>query len=55
MEQKKFKVYICKKYEGEEDIMNKKFNEICSIENLSSDEVTYFLVSFTVCVFSLAF
>ena len=55
MEEKKFKVYICKKYEGEEDLMNKKIDEICSIAKLPSDDVIYFLVSLTVCVFSLAF
>ena len=51
-----FRVYICKKHEGEEDFINKKHNEICSHEKLSAEEVIYFLVSFsTVYVFSLAF
>ena len=56
MEKKDFKVHLCKKYEGEEDFINKKLDEICSHEKLFSEEVIYFLFSFfTVYVFSLGF
>ena len=56
MEKEECKVYICKKYEGEEDFMNIKLYEICSHEKLFAKEVIYFFVSFfTVYVFSLAF
>ena len=44
------------KYEGEEDFINKKLDEIYSYEKLSAEEVIYFIFSFfTVYVFSLAF
>ena len=50
------RVYICKKFQGEEDFISKEFDKICSHEKLSDEEVIYFLVSFlTVYVFSLAF
>ena len=53
---KEFRVYICKKYEREEDFSNKKFDEVYCYEKLSAEEVTYFLFSFfKVSVFSLAF
>ena len=41
-----FRVYICKTYEGGEDFINKKLDEICSHENLSAEEVIFFLISF---------
>ena len=51
-----FRVYTCKLYEGEEDFINEKLDEICSYEMLSAEEVIYFLFSvFTVYVSSLAF
>ena len=50
-----FRVYICKNYEGQDNFINKKLDEIYSYENLSAEKVIYFLVSFfTVYVFSLA-
>ena len=42
---------ICEKYEGAEDFINKKLDEICSQEKLSAEEVIYFLVSFEQCIF----
>ena len=43
------RVYICQKYEGEEDFTNKKLDKICSREKLSAEDVIYFLI------FSLTF
>ena len=40
----KFRVYIRKTYEREEDFINKKFYEIYSYEKSSAEEIIYFLV-----------
>ena len=37
---------ISKKYEGAEDLINNRTDEICSQEKLSAEVVIYFLVSF---------
>ena len=48
----KIKVYkkvlkeISKKYEGAEDFINNRIDEICPQEKLSAEEVIYFHVSF---------
>ena len=45
-----------KKYDGEEDFINKKLDEIYSYKKLSAAEVIHFLaIFFTVYVFSLVF
>ena len=46
MEKKEFKVYICKRYEGGKDVINKKLGEICSNEKLFSDEVIFLFFTF---------
>ena len=47
------RVYICKKYEGEEDFINQTLDDICSHENISAVEAIHFLFSiFTVYIFS---
>ena len=43
---KKLLKEICKKYEGEEEFINKKLDDVCSYEKLSAKAVIYFLVSF---------
>ena len=61
MEKKKFRdtrvqSIDMQKYEGEEDFINKKFDEICFHGNLSAEEEIYFLFSFfTVYFFLLVF
>ena len=47
-----FEVYMCKKYEGKEEFINKKLDESYSYEKLSLTEVIYFLVSFLQFMFS---
>ena len=48
----KVKVYkkmlkeISEKYEGSQDFINNRIDEICSQEKFSAEEVIYFLVSF---------
>ena len=48
----KIKVYkkvlkeICEKYDGEEDFLNDRIEEICSHEKLSTEEIVYFLLGF---------
>ena len=48
----KVKVYkkmlkeISEKYEGSQDFINNRIDEICSHEKFSAEEVIYFLVSF---------
>ena len=48
----KIKVYkevlkeICEKYDGEEDFLNDRIEEICSHEKLSTEEIIYFFVRF---------
>ena len=39
MKSDQFRVYICKKHEGDEDFINKRLDEICSHEKLSAEEV----------------
>ena len=34
---------VCKKYDGAEDFINSRTEEICSQEKLSAEEVIYFL------------
>ena len=46
MEKKEFKVYICKRYEGGKDFINKKLGEICSYEKLFSEEVIFLFLNF---------
>ena len=57
MDKKEFKVYICKKYEGGKDFINKKLDEICSHENVFSKEVIFlcFFFNFLMVVLSLDF
>ena len=43
---KKVPKEICEKHERTEDFINKNFDETCSYEKLSAEEVIYFLVSF---------
>ena len=47
-----FEVYMCQKYEGNEEFINKKLDESYSYEKLSLTEVIYFLVSFLQFMFS---
>ena len=45
-----------KRFDGAEDFINDRIEEICSHEKLSAEKVIYFLVSFfAVYVFSLVF
>ena len=57
LDKKEFKVYICKKYEGGKDFINKKLDEICSHENLFSKEVIFlcFFFNFLMVALSLDF
>ena len=54
----KIKVYknvlkeVAEKYDGAEDFINNRIDEICSQEMLSGEEVIYFLVSFLQSMFS---
>ena len=43
MEKKEFKVFISKKYKGEEDFMNKKLDEICLNEYLLRRQFIFLL------------
>ena len=42
---------ISEKYNGAEDFINKRIEEVCSQEKLSAEEVTYFLVTFLHSIF----
>ena len=49
-------VMFLKRFDGAEDFINDRIEEICSHEKLSAEKVIYFLVSFfAVYVFSLVF
>ena len=53
VDMQELRVYICKKYEGEEDFINQTLDDICSHENISAVEAIHFLFSiFTVYIFS---